>query len=493
MPVHPISTSSGVRALDAHTIHGLGVPGLALMELAGRAVAAELLQRFPQRAALGVQVVAGRGNNGGDGYVIARLLHLSGVPVRVLGLAGDHTADCATQRAAAEKLGIPVHDSGPVDGPGLVVDALLGTGLREALRGEIAERVVALRESGVPVVAVDLPTGLCGDSGKVLGDAAPAVLTVTFGRARVGHFLEPGADLTGALVVADIGLTGQVDAPAQAVDGAWVAEQLPSRAAGSHKGSHGHLGVVAGSPERMGAAVLAANAAIRAGAGLVTLFTPRDGWNRLGQLAPEVMVDDSAGLGPERLRDLDALAVGPGVGTGRSEIQLLRRLWRDVPHPAVFDADALAAMTGVYNRPRHPRCVTPHPGEAARLLAAHSRDIQADRLGAVRRLARVAPALLKGRHTLIAGGEHPVSINLTGSAALATAGSGDVLTGLVGALLAQDMGCWEALVCGAFVHGHAGDLAGSAPIVASDVIAQLPRALRTVGERIDLIETRPLL
>jgi ADP-dependent NAD(P)H-hydrate dehydratase / NAD(P)H-hydrate epimerase len=493
MPLHLVSTSSEVRSLDAHTIHTLGVPGAALMELAGRAVAAELMARHHELAGRGVQVVAGRGNNGGDGYVIARLLHLSGVPVRVLGLAGEHTADCATHRAAAEKLGIEVVEEGPIDGPGLLVDALLGTGLHQDLRGEIAQRVAGLRESGVPVVAVDLPTGLCGDTGRVLGDAAPAVLTVTFGRARVGHFLEPGADLCGALVIADIGLTGDVNATARVADGVWVAEQLPDRAAASHKGSHGHLGVVAGSPECAGAGVLACNAAIRAGAGLVTLFTPRDGWGRLGGLQPEVMVGDTVGLGPERLRDVDAVAVGPGFGTGREQIQLLRRLWRDIPHPAVFDADALAAMTGVFNRPRHLRCVTPHPGEAGRLLSTNSRDVQADRLGAVRRLARIAPALLKGRHTLIAGGDRPITINRTGTAALATAGSGDVLTGLVGALLANGLDAWTALVCGAFVHGYAGELAGPAPIVAGDVVAQLPAALRTVATRTDVLDIRPLL
>ena len=203
MPTYLVSTSSEVRALDAHTIHTLGVPGAALMELAGRAVASELLARHPVAAARGVQVVAGRGNNGGDGYVVARLLHLAGIPVRVLGLGGEHTSACAANRAAAEKIGILVEEEAPVEGPGLLVDALLGTGLNEALRGKVAERVAGIKASGLPVVAVDLPTGLCGDTGRVLGDVAPAELTVTFGRARVGHFLEPGADLCGDLVVVD--------------------------------------------------------------------------------------------------------------------------------------------------------------------------------------------------------------------------------------------------------------------------------------------------
>lgn len=493
MSLHLVSTSSEVRALDAHTIHTLGVSGPALMELAGRAVAAELLARLPAQAARGVQVIAGLGNNGGDGYVIARLLHLAGVPVTVLGLAGEHSEDCARNRTAAERLGVPVADVGDVSGPGLLVDALLGTGLREALRGPVAERVAAMRASGLPLVAVDLPTGLCGDTGRVLGDAAPAALTVTFGRARVGHLLEPGADLVGELVVADIGLTGDVPAAAAIVDGRWVAERLPLRAAGSHKHSHGHLGVVGGSAEHAGAGVLVCNAAIRAGAGLVTLFTPRDAWGRLGALRPEIMVGDTDGLGPERLRGFTALAVGPGVGTGKGQVQLIRRLWRDVPLPAVFDADGLTALGGVFARARHPRCITPHPGEAARLLASHGKDIQADRLDAARRLAKVAPTLLKGRHTLIVAGDAPAVFNRTGTSALATAGAGDVLTGLVGALLAQGLDLRTALICAAFVHGHAGDLAGDAPIVAGDIIDQLPRALREVDQRRDVLQTRPLL
>jgi NAD(P)H-hydrate epimerase len=491
--MHPVSTSSEVRALDAHTIQELGVPSLALMELAGRAVAAEIMARFPHRAALGVQIVAGRGNNGGDGYVVARLLHAVGVPVRVLAMGGEHSPDCATNRQAVENLGIEVLEQGEVTGPGLVVDSLLGTGLRQDLRGVVADRVAGIAACGLPVVAVDLPTGLCGDTGKILGNASRADLTVTLGRARIGHFLEPGADLVGDLVVADIGLLGDVASSACVVDGVWVAKHLPTRRAGSHKGSHGHLAVVAGSAEQAGAGVLVCNSAMRSGAGLVTLFVPREAWPRLHALGPEVMVMDTTGLGLERLRQFDALAVGPGVGTGRDKVQLLRRLWRDVPLPAVFDADALTALTGVFARSRHPRCITPHPGEAARLLAIQSRDVQADRLGVVRRLCRIAPALLKGRNTLIAGRDRATVINRTGSAALATAGSGDVLTGLVGALLAQGLAPWSALVCGAFVHGHAGDLAGPAPIVAGDVVAELPRALQGVGERTDVLNHRGLL
>ncbi len=493
MPLIPVSTSAEVRQLDAHTIGGLGVPSLALMELAGRAVAAELMTRFREQASRGVLVLAGRGNNGGDGYVIARLLHLSGVPVEVLGLGGDHSPDCAVNRAAAEALGIPIREEGLPEPAGVLVDAMLGTGLREDLRGTLAERVGRLRELPGPKVAVDLPTGLCGDTGRVLGDAAAAELTVTFGRARLGVFLEPGADLAGEVVVADIGLSGDVPASAAIADGAWVAEQLPNRSGASHKGSHGHLAVVAGSAERAGAAVLLCNAAIRSGCGLVTLFLESDGWSRLSNLRPEVMVADSEGLGADRLRDFTALAVGPGLGTSRVKVQLMRRLWRDVPLPAVFDADGLTALIGVYSRVRHARCVTPHPGEAARLLAIQPREVQADRIGAVRKLGRGLPALLKGRHTLVASGDRPVMINRTGSAALATAGAGDALTGVVGALLAQGLDPWRALVCGAFLHGHAGDLAGAAPIVAGDVVDALPQAFRTVGARNDLLERRPLV
>jgi len=451
--------------MDAATIDGAGVPALALMEVAGLACAREI-------EADDVLVLTGKGNNGGDGWVIARHLHLARRKVRVCELPGERSADCDAMRTAALGVGVEIIEE--PEPASLIVDALLGTGLSSDLRGVVAERVAWMK--GRRILAVDLPTGLCGDTGRVLGDCAGAAKTVTFQRARIGQLLEPGADLVGELVVADIGL----------VDGDCVAEilegpDLPAlaRSAGSHKGSHGHVGVLAGCAEMEGAAVLACHAALRAGAGLVTLHLP----SAPRGLGPEVMIRNDL----DDLDRYDALVVGPGLGRRAS---LCPRLWRDFEGPAIFDADGLSALVGHLVPVPHPRAITPHPGEAGRLLGRTSAEVQADRLGSVRMLGQAAPALLKGRHTLISG--DPVRINRTGGPMLATAGSGDVLSGVVGALLAQGLSPRDALSTAAFVHGVAGEIAGTGA-VASDLVASLPRALVEAPLRLGLLGLRPLL
>lgn len=450
--------------MDAHTIDSVGVPGRSLMELAGLAVAREI-------DADDVLVLTGRGNNGGDGWVVARLLHLAGRRVRVWPLEGECSEDCLAMRRAAENVGVATVDRG-VDAD-VVVDALLGTGLNADLRGEVARRVAWMM--GRRIVAVDLPSGLCGDTGRVLGDCAAAEKTVTFQRARIGHFLEPGADLVGELVVAEIGLLPG-DNLAEILEGSDLV--LPRRAASAHKGSHGHVGVVAGSAEMEGAAVLVCQAALRAGAGLVTLHidhTPR-------QLPIEVMVRHDL-----ELQDYDALVVGPGLGTRRD---VAVSIWQDFAGPAVFDADGLTALVGSFEASPHPRAITPHPGEAGSLLGRSAREVQADRLGVVQALGAIAPTLLKGRNTLVSGS--PVRINRTGGPMLATAGSGDVLAGVVGAFLAQGLSPRDALSFAAFVHGVAGEFSGPG-LVASDLAVALPEALETAPLRRGLVDVRPLL
>ncbi len=491
--LHLVATPDQVRAMDAHTIEELGVSSMALMELAGRGVSAEVARWVRRDARQEVCVFAGRGNNGGDGYVVARHLHLSGFPVRVVGMGGEHSPDCATNRAVAEKLGIEITEEAPkhLEG-GLVVDALLGTGLKENLRGGVLERVAAINALECPVIAVDMPTGICGETGRVLGDAVRADATVAIGRAKLGALGSPGADFVGELVVVDIGL---VDIPQQhvasVVDGAWVAERLPERLPSAHKGHHGHLGVVAGSADKAGAAVLLCNAAMRSGCGLVTLLIDPGARGRLSHLRDEVMVEATSTPTPADLERFDAVAVGPGFGLEPQSKELLRALWHEVSVPAVFDADGLTALAHAPAASRFQRCMTPHPGEAARLLGLESSEVQRNRFQACRKLAELAPALLKGRNTLVFGKE--LYINRTGTPALATAGSGDVLTGIVGALLAQGLGSVDSLVCGAFVHGLAGELAGEAPIVAGDVIEALPEAFRTVALRSEMVGFRPLL
>ena len=437
----PVALSSEVRELDRRTIQDLGVPGLALMEVAALEVLRALLQRFEAQARQGVLVLAGPGNNGGDGWVIARHLHRRGYPVRVCSGA-SRSPDCLIMRAAAEAFGVQLLDQ-PAPAA-LVVDALLGTGLSSELRGDIARQVAWMREQDAPIVAVDQPTGLCGDTGLVLGDCAGAALTVTFQHPRIGQIL--GEERVGELVAVDIGLV-QGPTSFALVEESDVADWLPPLPAQAHKGTRGHLGVVAGCREMAGAAVLSCVAALRAGAGRVTLHIPEDALVRLEGLPPDVMVKtEDAGF-----EAYQALVVGPGLGPRQ---ELAARLWSQAPVPAVFDADGLNALVGRFEASPHPRAITPHPGEAARLLGLATAQVQAQRVEALRGLGAVAPTLLKGRHTLISG--QPVLINPTGSPALAVAGSGDVLAGVVGAFLARGLTPREALACGAFLHGQAG-------------------------------------
>ncbi|MFH1463416.1 MAG: NAD(P)H-hydrate dehydratase [Pseudomonadota bacterium] len=493
----PISSAAQVRALDERAIRDLGIPGPVLMENAGRLTAATLRARFPAETRRGVRVLCGRGNNGGDGWVIARHLRLAGIPVRVADMGGEKSPDCAINAAICARMGVGIdEDWAPGDdlgaGPaGLLVDAMLGTGLSSPLRGRVLGWVERANQSGLPVVAVDLPTGLQAERGEVLGACVQARLTVTFGRLKPGFFLGEGPDVRGDVVLADIGLgaaehldpaglpqpVSDIGATLRMAEAADVAAWLPRRAAGGHKGSAGHLAVLAGSAEKAGAGVLACNAAIRAGAGLVTLFVPREAWGRLGALRPEIMIEEPDALEPARFQ---ALALGPGLGIAPEVVARCRALWATAPVPAVFDADGLNALAGAFLPSPYPRLVTPHPGEAARLLGWSAREVQADRLGAHQALAAVAPCLLKGRFTLV--GQAVPWVNPTGGPMLATAGAGDVLTGLIGALLAGGLDPERAGCAGAFLHGLAAERAPTARIVAGDLVDRVPEVMDRLSE-----------
>lgn len=461
--------------MDEHTLRERGVPGLVLMETAGRAVAELALLRFGAECADGIDIVCGRGNNGGDGYVAARLLHGAGWPVRVAALPGPLSPDAQLMAQAARGVGVEVVERVGLGGSGLVIDAVLGTGLSQEVRGPARAAIEAIGASGRRVLAVDIPSGLCGDTGRVMGAAVRAEATACLGRLKVGLYLEPGADLAGEVLDVDIGLLDPGLPPAAWLnDRAWVEARLPRRGQASHKGTYGHLAVVAGSVDRAGAAVLVCEGALRSGCGLVTLFVDPEALPRLGALPPEVMVRRVAEPGPADLLGFGAAAVGPGFGLEPHRTAALRRLWAELPLPAVFDADGLTAL-GEHPAPSpYPRCITPHPKEAGRLLGLGAEAVQADRLGVVQALGQLAPALLKGRHTLISGS--PPGLNPTGSPALAVGGTGDVLTGLVGGLLAQGLTPEDALAVGAFTHGRAGELLGQGYSRAAELARMLPAA-----------------
>lgn len=476
--------------IDAATIAG-GIPGTTLMLNAGRAVTRAITARFPPQAAL---VACGPGNNGGDGYVVARLLHDIGWPVRVLSLGDPNTlkGDAAWARAfwsgPIERL-----SEDPLAGETLVIDALFGAGLARPLEGIVAAAVRAFNAAPVVRVAVDIPSGIDGVDGRVrgaagCGEAARADLTVTFCRAKPGHHLLPGRLHVGELIVADIGIP---DAVVRAHDVGlrlngpelWR-HALPRRTATAHKYTFGHALIVGGPAAGTGAARLAAIAALRAGAGLVSVACEPEAIGAYAPTLTTVMTKpfrDLAGLA-ELLADrrIAAALIGPGRGVSPWTRAAVRTVLAS-GKPAVLDADALSAFAGAPDEllsALHPGVVlTPHDGEFARLFR-HT----GDRLGRARAAAAESGAVivLKGGDTVIAAPDGRAAINADAPPTLATAGTGDVLAGLIAGLLAQGVGAWEAAAAGVGLHGAAARAIGG-PLIAEDLPAQLPAVLRALG------------
>jgi len=452
---------------------GCGVPSWILMERAGLAVAHEVFQLICEsREIQDVWVVCGPGNNGGDGVAVARQLHGWGIDAKVLLATSKHNETLKKQLQIAEACGVPIRRLRPDHlGPGsLIVDALLGTGSRGAPRGGVADALVWAQQCAGPVVAVDIPSGVEPDTGHVYAHAIQARVTVTFERSKPGLHVTPGREQAGQVVVAAIGLLdpgpGPEDAPElQLIDpweaSSWVAP--PSQAA--HKGQRGHVGIVGGSAGTPGAAVLAGVAALRGGAGLATVCSSQpEVAEQLLATRPELMVATPA-LEPTMLPAATALVVGPGLTDARAQSGL-EVLYSEDSRPAVWDASALDY---VVKGAKTPRVLTPHPGEAARMLtkltgtAWSSADVQARRLEAAATLAGETGVVvvLKGAGTIVATGEW-MAIAVSGGPALATAGSGDCLAGLIGALLARGLDPSEAARAGVHFHGVAGELAAKA-------------------------------
>lgn len=507
-------TKAEMQALDRLAIEELGIPGLVLMEVAGRAVAdAVEAMRHTEGTGARVVAIAGPGNNGGDAVVAARHLRDRGAPVELV-LVGDPanvSPDLARQLAIAAGIGIQpvvVRDEAGLEAlrarlspETVAIDGLFGTGLTRPVTGLPAAAIDVLEASAAPVVAVDIPSGIDADTGQVLGKAVRARATVTFQHPKLGHLLHPGRAHAGELTVADIGIprallagpSPRVAPRAGLLDAEVVRAALPPRTADTHKGTYGHLLVVAGVPDRPGSALLAGRAALRAGAGLVTLGSDEETIRRLAPSFFELM---GLSLGapriePAAVRDALAsrrvLAIGPSLEGDAALLALLRQVLLDpaLDVPAVLDAGALTALgreLGWLKGRRAPTILTPHPGEMARLTGLDTRAVQADRVGVARRVAAESGAhvLLKGASTVVAGPDGWAGVVLRGNPAMATGGAGDVLTGMLGALLAQGVEAGLAARAGAVLHAAAGDLAAAARggrIVASDIADHLGPAL----------------
>lgn len=495
----PLFDREASRAFDRRVIEA-GVPGLILMENAGRGAADQLVRRMGDRLARAV-VVGGTGQNGGDAWVIARRLLTRGFTPTAL-LAGARDAvkgDAEANLRALEAVGVPVATldgsleglDAALEGATLVVDGLFGTGLDRAIEGWRAALVARLGASGAPIVAIDLPSGVDANTGAVLGVAAEAKLTVTFAAHKRGLWQMPGRGLAGEIVCVDIGVPGPSsrDVLLEASD---AARWLPRRSLDAHKGSAGHVLVVAGSAGKTGAAVLTGRGALRGGAGLVTLAARGAAREALDRKVVELMTSAlSEAAEPARAevlalaRGKRAAAIGPGLGLDDDGKALAVALARALPVPAVIDADALTALAeagleGVRDAAA-PRVLTPHPGEAARLLGVATEEVQRDRYGAARRIAERTGhvVVLKGAGTVIAEPSGRVAVCPLGTPALGAAGTGDVLTGVIAAALASVETPFEAACAGVVLHAKAGELAARSDrgMLAREVADRLPRAL----------------
>jgi NAD(P)H-hydrate epimerase len=503
-----ILTAAEMREVDRKTIE-LGMPGIVLMENAAHRVVEFLAERFAPLADQRIVILCGKGNNGGDGTAVARQLYTRIHPqelfVVLLAAPDDLKGDAAANYQMLAVCGCPVLPEIPVEArtATLVIDALLGTGITGPAKGRMLE---AIREinTGFPlaqVVAVDIPSGMPSDSGEPVGEFARADYTVTFTAPKVSQVLPPNCDHVGELVVGPIG------SPADLYDHVWLSQVAPEMFRGllaprppdGHKGTFGHVLVVAGSRGKTGAAAMAGLGALRGGAGLVTVASAESAIASIAAFAPELMTEPlretsegtlSRGANVESVAEgKTVVAIGPGLGRGPDIEDLVNNLWRKLDQPMVIDADALVGQMSGDGRTR---VLTPHPGEMARLTGKTTAEVQKDRVGVARAFAmeRKVTLVLKGHRTVIAFPDGRVWINPTGSPAMGTGGSGDILTGMIAGFLAQFPKVPDVAVAAAvYLHGLAGQIGaramGEKCLIATDLLEYLPDAMEECADLSD--------
>jgi len=519
-----VLTAAQMREADRRTIEDIGIPSLVLMENAGRQVVAALEAIHPDIFERQVAILCGRGNNGGDGFVVARTLLQRGVDVSVflIGQVSDVRGDARVNLDILGRLGVTVVEI--ADGQAwelhlsevrdcnLIVDAIFGTGFNAPVHGLIESVITDVNASGIAVVSIDLPSGLSADSADTVGEAIEAGTTVTLAAPKLPLVLPPAENKCGDIVIADIGIPADV---IESLDGprvdlltrAGARELVAPRTADSHKGDYGHVLLVAGSNGKTGAAHLSAMGALRSGAGLVTVATPACCQPIIAAMAPEYMTVPLGELsdelnqhalnpdGVDALLDIarDVVAIGPGLGQAPATRQFVKALVDRATMPLVIDADGLNAFADdpdrLAGREGRDVIITPHPGEMARLVGMSTDEVQASRLEIARNfaLAHHVYVVLKGHRTLIATPDGQVFINPTGNAGMATGGAGDVLTGMIAAWLGQLLDAEAACKLAVYLHGMAGDLAdadeGDVALVASDIVAHLGAAVQELTGR----------
>lgn len=503
-------TASEMQEMDQTTIEALKIPGRVLMENAGRGAVGIFLEKMYRKGSVGV--IAGRGNNGGDGFVMARYLAQKQIPVTVFLLAprSKVTSDAKANLDLLYQLSVPVIEIPDTDTFSdkklqmrhhhYWIDAILGTGLKSDVKGYFKEVITFINQMGKPVFSVDIPSGLDSETGQIRGSAVHANETATFAFAKPGHCLFPGAEITGGLHVVEIGIppliAEKVGSACRLITPNHIKSRMPDRRPDAHKGSTGHLVVVAGSTGKTGAAAMTAASALRAGAGLVTMAVPKSINSIVESLVVEAMTaplpDDSKGMldasAMDKIMDLTAgknvVAMGPGMGTAEGTRRLVHDMISSISIPLVIDADGLNNIAGdlkILQTAKYPVVLTPHPGEMARLSGESILSIQKNRILSARSFAEKyrVHLVLKGARTVIAHPDGTVFINLTGNPGMASGGMGDVLTGLVAGYMAQGIDVKDACHTAVFLHGAAADFLsqtkGKNGFFATEVMDQIPR------------------
>ena len=508
-------TAQEMKELDTQAQAAYAVPGIVLMDNAAQAVADAAHEALEEVDGEKVLLFCGGGNNGGDGFGAARWLQNYGIKVRVFVVGSALEAisgDAALELTMLQKTGVQVELLTSEDDwlvaelaaakADVIIDALLGTGFHGELQGDFLRACQLINDSGKYVIAVDVPTGVNADNGAAAENAVRADKTVTMALVKTGLLLYPGREYCGDIELADIGLPQQLveDYPSHKyrLTADIVRELLPLRKADAHKGDAGRIVICAGSPGYTGAAALCADAAVKAGAGLVSLYTPLSSRDVLATKLTEVMVHgllermpgilggSAAGDVLKNANAADILALGPGLGTSESTQQVVREILQKLTVPVVIDADALTALVGnteILTQMQAAKVLTPHPGEMARLTGKEISEINADRVSIAAEYAKEwqAVVVLKGAPTVIACPDGTTYVNSTGTSALATGGSGDVLTGIIAGLAGQEISLQEAAVCGVYLHGLTAELSGiDIGLAAGEIAPLLPEARKRV-------------
>ncbi len=505
-----------MQAIDRSAIEEFGIPGLVLMENAGLAAASLIHENVPDLLEKKVVIVCGKGNNGGDGFVIARHLFIDGVKVEILLLTRRKQlkSDARVNADIASKMGVPIHEVTEKNFQAqnhllrhcdIIVDALFGTGLSKPAGGFYEKVIKKVNASQKYVIAVDIPSGVDSDSGHLIGPHIKANVTAALALLKRSHLLFPAAESMGEIQILDISIPHEA-VEKQDIPVAWleledIQSLLPKRPTNTHKGEYGHTLVIAGSKGKGGAAGLTGLAALRAGAGLVTLAVPESchqalEFNPLETMTVALPETKSGCISTKAidtiiksLKGKTALAVGPGLSTDKETVQLLEALLPQVECPLVIDADGINAFSKsgkLLGQIHADTVLTPHPKEMSRLSGWNVQDILDQRIERAGEFAQEnnVTLLLKGAHTLVAFAEGTVLINPTGNPGMATAGTGDVLTGLIAGLISQGLSVPSATAAGAFIHGMAGDLYAEAnheiPLIASDLLDKVPETIKRI-------------